>query len=95
MPDPDADGTVDFVAHHEANRRKYLGALLAWVVGGAVVVVMLTYQLLPRLLRKPVLDDHFHAHPSVWNKDTAVGAALFGIRQPMINVIQTLHLALS
>lgn len=37
VPDSDAEGTMDFVAHAEANRRKYLGGLLAWVVGGAVV----------------------------------------------------------
>jgi hypothetical protein len=37
VPDPDADGTMDFVAHHEANRRKYLGVLIVWVLGGAVV----------------------------------------------------------
>lgn len=32
-----------------------------------------------RLLRRPLLDDHFHQHPSVWNRDTTVGAALFGV----------------
>jgi hypothetical protein len=37
VPDTDADGTMDFVAHHQANRRKYLGALTAWVAGGTVV----------------------------------------------------------
>ena len=37
VPDVDADGTMDFVAHDEANRRKYLGALAAWVTGGAIV----------------------------------------------------------
>ncbi len=52
---------------------------LMLVMGGAVVVVLLSYQLAPRLLRRPLLDDHFHAHPSVWNRDTAVGAALFGL----------------
>ncbi len=52
---------------------------LMLVMGGAVVVVMLTYKLVPRLMRHPLLDDHFHAHPSVWNRDTAVGAALFGV----------------
>lgn len=36
-PDPDADGTIDFVAHFEANRRKFYGVLIAWVLGGAVV----------------------------------------------------------
>ncbi len=34
VPDNDAEGTMDFVAHSEANRRKYLGGLLAWVIGG-------------------------------------------------------------
>lgn len=52
---------------------------LMLVMGGAVVVVMLTYQVGPRLLKRPVLDDHFHQHPSVWNRDTLGGAALFGL----------------
>lgn len=52
---------------------------LMLVMGGAVVVVMLTYKLVPRLMRHPLLVDHFQAHPSVWNRDTAVGAALFGV----------------
>lgn len=52
---------------------------LMLVMGGAVLVVLLAYQLAPRLMRRPLLDDHFHAHPSVWNRDTAVGAALFGV----------------
>lgn len=52
---------------------------LMLVMGGAVMVAMLAYKLAPRLLRRPLLDDHFHQHPSVWNRDTAVGAALFGV----------------
>jgi len=52
---------------------------LMLVMGGAVLVVLLTYKLAPRLLQRPLLDDHFHEHPSVWNRDTAVGAALFGV----------------
>ena len=48
-------------------------------MGGAVMVVLLTYKLAPRLLQRPLLDHHFHQHPSVWNRDTAVGAALFGV----------------
>lgn len=52
---------------------------LMLVMGGAVLVVVLAYQLTPRLLKRPLLDDHFHTHPSVWNRDTAVGAALFGV----------------
>ena len=52
---------------------------LMLVMGGAVAVVLLAYKLAPRLLNRPLLDDHFHEHPSVWNRDTAVGAALFGL----------------
>lgn len=52
---------------------------LMLVMGGAVVVTLLAYKLAPRLMKRPVLDDHFHTHPSVWNRDTAVGAALFGV----------------
>jgi len=37
VPDVEPDGTMDFVANDEANRSKYLGALTAWVCGGAVV----------------------------------------------------------
>ena len=52
---------------------------LMLVMGGAVCVTLLAYKLAPRFMRKPVCDDHFHAHPSAWNRDTATGAALFGI----------------
>ena len=52
---------------------------LMLVMGGAVCVTLLAYKLAPRFMRKPVCDDHFHAHPSTWNRDTATGAALFGI----------------
>lgn len=52
---------------------------LMLVMGGAVVVVVLVYKLVPRLLRQPLLGGHFHTHPSDWNRDTAVGAALFGV----------------
>lgn len=52
---------------------------LMLVMGGAVLVVLLAYKLAPRLLTRPLLGDHFHAHPSAWGRDTAVGAALFGV----------------
>jgi uncharacterized membrane protein YedE/YeeE len=51
---------------------------LMLVMGGAVAVVLATYRLAPRLLPRPLLDNHFHSHPSHWNRDTAAGAALFG-----------------
>ncbi len=52
---------------------------LMLVMGGAVLVVLVAYKLVPRIMARPVLDDHFHTHPSVWNRDTAMGAAIFGI----------------
>jgi uncharacterized membrane protein YedE/YeeE len=52
---------------------------LMLVMGGAVMVVLVVYSIAPRLLAHPVLADHFHAHPSIWNRDTALGAALFGV----------------
>ncbi len=52
---------------------------LMLVMGGAVGVVALVYTLAPRVLQQPLLGDHFHVHPSRWSRDTAVGAALFGI----------------
>jgi uncharacterized membrane protein YedE/YeeE len=58
-------------------RFKDLGLML--VMGGAVVVVLVGYKLAPRLMARPLLDDHFHTHPSAWNHDTALGAALFGV----------------
>ena len=52
---------------------------LMLVMGGAVLVTLLAYKLAPRLLTRPLLGGSFHAHPSAWNRDTAVGAALFGV----------------
>ena len=52
---------------------------LMLVMGGAVTVVMLVYKLAPHLLTRPLLGDHFHVHPSAWNRDTAMGSALFGL----------------
>lgn len=52
---------------------------LLLVMGGAVAVALLAYQLVPRMLHRPLLGDIFHTHPSAWDRDTAVGAALFGV----------------
>ena len=52
---------------------------LMLVMGGAVGVTLLAYKLAPRLLTRPLLGGSFHAHPSAWNRDTAVGSALFGV----------------
>lgn len=58
-------------------RLQDLGLML--VLGCAVMVAVFAYRGLPRLMKQPVLDDHFHAHPVAWNRDTVVGAALFGV----------------
>jgi uncharacterized membrane protein YedE/YeeE len=55
---------------------KDFGLLL--VLGGAATVTMLAYQFVPRIMRKPVLAERFGVHPSVLNRDTIVGAAIFG-----------------
>jgi hypothetical protein len=52
---------------------------LLLVLCGAISVVMLVFNLAPRLLTRPLLADSFGAHPSVWNRDTAIGSAVFGI----------------
>lgn len=52
---------------------------LMLVMGGAVVVVLLAYQGAPRLLQRPLLGGGFEQQKRPWNRDTAVGAALFGV----------------
>ncbi len=52
---------------------------LMLVMGGAVLVTVLTYKLIPRWMKQPVLGGYFHQHVSIWNRNTAVGAAIFGV----------------
>ncbi|MEZ5662775.1 MAG: DUF6691 family protein [Burkholderiaceae bacterium] len=52
---------------------------LMLVMGGAVAVTLLTYVLAPRVLGRPLLGERFHTHVSLWNRDTVLGAALFGV----------------
>lgn len=52
---------------------------LMLVMGGAVCVTVLVYQFAPRLLGHPVLGDHFSVRPSTLDRDTVLGAAIFGI----------------
>lgn len=53
------------------------GGLLL-VLGGAVAVALLAYQLGPRLLGKPLAGERFHPHPSSLDRRTVLGAAIFG-----------------
>lgn len=52
---------------------------LMLVMGGAVLVVLVGFGLAPRLMKHPVLADVFQKHSATWNRDTAVGSALFGV----------------
>ena len=54
-----------------------LGLLL--VLGGAVAVALLAYQLGPRLMIKPLFGPGFVEHPSALNARTLAGAAIFGV----------------
>ena len=52
---------------------------LMLVMGGAVCVTLLVYQLAPRVLGRPLLEDHFAIRPSLMDRDTLMGAAIFGV----------------
>ncbi|MDR3368086.1 DUF6691 family protein [Rhodoferax sp.] len=52
---------------------------LMLVMGGAVLVTLLAYKVVPRFIKEPWLGGYFHHHVSQWNRNTAIGAALFGI----------------
>jgi uncharacterized protein len=58
-------------------RLKDFGLLL--VLGSATTITALVYQLLPRLARKPLFEAAFGKHVSLMNRDTLLGAAVFGI----------------
>lgn len=52
---------------------------LMLVMGGALCVTVVVYHWAPRLLRRPVVGDHFAVRPAAWDRDTLVGSALFGV----------------
>lgn len=52
---------------------------LMLVMGGALAVTLVAYKLTPRLIHKPLLGGDFHRHVSHWNRDTRLGAAIFGV----------------
>jgi len=52
---------------------------LMLVLGGAASVTALTYQIVPRLLKKPLFEPIFGRHSAALNRQTIGGAALFGI----------------
>lgn len=52
---------------------------LLWVLGAASFITLITYQLIPKIMSKPLLESVFKSHPSEMDRDTLVGAAIFGI----------------
>jgi uncharacterized membrane protein YedE/YeeE len=52
---------------------------LMLVMGGAVCVTVLVYQLAPRVMARPLLEDNFSIRPSLLDRDTILGAAIFGL----------------
>ncbi len=52
---------------------------LALVMGGAVGVTLLAYRFAPRAMKRPLLGGGFGHHVSVMERDTVVGAAIFGV----------------
>ena len=51
---------------------------LLLVLGGAIAVTLAAYQWAPRLMGRPLLEPAFGKHPSALNRDTLLGAAIFG-----------------
>jgi uncharacterized membrane protein YedE/YeeE len=52
---------------------------LMLVLGGAVLVALLAYQLGPRWMNRPLLAPGFKSHRSVLDRSTLLGAAIFGL----------------
>lgn len=52
---------------------------LMLVMAGAMGVTLLAYRAVPRLFRQPLLGGSFGHHVSTMDRDTVVGAAIFGI----------------
>ena len=52
---------------------------LLFVLGGAASVTAVCYQLVPRVLNKPILEANFGRHSASLDRQTLGGAALFGI----------------
>lgn len=54
-----------------------LGLML--VMGGAVAVALLGFKLVPALRDRSLLGQPFDRKAVAWNRDTAMGAAIFGV----------------
>ena len=52
---------------------------LLLVLSGALAVALLTYQSVPRLLKRALLNGNFAQRPTAALKNTLIGSALFGV----------------
>lgn len=52
---------------------------LMLVMGGAAGLAMLAYKGFPHWLRQPLLGGQFLTQPALWNRQTLVGSAIFGV----------------
>lgn len=52
---------------------------LLFVMGGAMLVAMLAYNVLPRFMKQPLLGGRFGEREAVLDKSTVIGAAIFGV----------------
>lgn len=52
---------------------------LMLVMGGAAGLAMLAYKGFPHWLPRPFLGGQFQTQPARWNRQTLVGAAVFGV----------------
>ena len=52
---------------------------LMLVMGGAVSVALLGFKGFPLLRQRPFMGPAFDRKPGTWNRDTALGAAIFGV----------------
>ena len=52
---------------------------LTLVMGGAVVITLVCYQLAPRWMDSPVMDKQFMLREAKLDRDTVVGSVIFGL----------------
>ena len=58
-------------------RGKDYGLLL--VLGAAIAVTTVFYQVAPRQMKKPLFEETFNKQPVKWEKSTFIGAGVFGV----------------
>lgn len=52
---------------------------LMLVLGSAVMITLVVYQLAPRFMKKPLFAEKFGRHALFGTRETLIGAAIFGV----------------